>query len=36
MKKVCCTKCKKVKEFKNPKKSYICDKTLHLSSICNK
>ena len=36
MKKVYCTKCKKYKEFKKPKISYICDKTLLLSSICNK
>ena len=36
MKKIYCTKCRKYKEFKKPKKSCICDKTLLLSSICNK
>ena len=30
------TKCKKYKEFKKPKISYICEKTLLLSIICNK
>ena len=33
MRKFYCTKCKKYKEFKNPK-TYICDKTLLLCSIC--
>ena len=36
MRKIYCTKCKKYKEFKRPKISYICNKTLLLSSICNK
>ena len=36
MRKMYCTKCKKYKEFKKPKTSYICDKTLLLSSTCNK
>ena len=36
MRKIYCTKCKKYKEFKKPKISYICDKTLLPSSICNK
>ena len=36
MRNIYCTKCKKYKQFKNPKISYICDKTLLLSSICNK
>ena len=36
MKKVHCTKCKQYKKFKKPIASYICDKTLLLSSICNK
>ena len=36
MRKIYCTKCKKYKEFKKPKISYIYDKTLLLSSICNK
>ena len=36
MKKIYCTKCKKYKEFKKDKISYICDKTLLLSSTCNK
>ena len=36
MKKISCTKCKKYKEFKKPKILYICNKTLLLSSICNK
>ena len=31
-----CTKCKKLKELKKSKVSYICDKTLLLFSICNK
>ena len=35
MKRIYCTKCKKHKEFKQPK-IYICDKTLLLSSICKK
>ena len=36
MREIYCTKCKKYKEFKKPKISYICYKTLLLSSICNK
>ena len=36
MKKIYCTKCKKHKELKKLKISYISDKTLLLSSICNK
>ena len=36
MRKIYCTKCKKHKEFKKLKISHICDKTLLLSSICNK
>ena len=36
MRKIYCTKCKKYKEFKKPKISYICDKTLLLSCIFNK
>ena len=36
MRKICCTKCKKYKELKKPKISYICCKTLLLSSICSK
>ena len=36
MREVYCIKCKKYKEFKKPKISYICYKTLLLSSICNK
>ena len=36
IRKIYCTKCEKYKEFKNPKISYICDKTLFPSSICNK
>ena len=35
MRKIYCTKCKKYKEFKKPKISYICDKILLLSGICN-
>ena len=35
MRKIYCTKCKKYKEFKEPKISYICDKILLLSRICN-
>ena len=31
-----CTKCKKYKEFKKLRVSYICNKTLLLSTICNK
>ena len=31
-----CTKCKKLKELKKSKISYICDKKLLLFSICNK
>ena len=39
MRKTYCINCKKYKEhkgFKNPIIQYICYKTLHLSSICNK
>ena len=36
MRKFYCTMCKKCKEIKKPKISYICDKTLLLSSICHK
>ena len=36
MRKIYCAKCKKYNQFKKPKISYICDKTLLLSSICNK
>ena len=36
MKKIYCTKCKKYKEFKKPKISYICDRILLFSSICKK
>ena len=36
MRKIYSTKCKKYKEFEKPKMSYICDKTLLLSHICNK
>ena len=36
MRKIYSIKCKKYNEFKKPKISYICDKTLLLSSICNK
>ena len=36
MKKIYCIKCKKYKKFKNPKISYIFDKTLSLSFICDK
>ena len=36
MKKIYCTKCKKYKEFKKPKISYICDRILPFSSICKK
>ena len=35
MRKTYCTRCKKYEEFKKPKISYICDKTLLLSSICS-
>ena len=35
MRKIYCTKCKKYKEFKNPKTSYIIYKTLLPSGICN-
>ena len=35
MRKMYCIKCKKYKEFKKPKISYICDKTLLLFSIYN-
>ena len=33
MRKICCGQCKICKKFKQPKISYICDKTLLLSSI---
>ena len=36
MREIYCIKCKKNKEFKKPKISYICYKALLLSSICNK
>ena len=36
MRKIYCTNYKKYKELKKPKISYICDKRLLLSSICNK
>ena len=36
MTEIYCIKCEKYKECKKPKKSYICDKTLLLSSICKK
>ena len=36
MRKIYCAKGKKYKEFKNPKISFICDKTLLHSSICNR
>ena len=36
MRRIYCTKCKKYKKSKKSKISYICDKTLLLSSICNK
>ena len=36
MTKIYCAMCKMYKEIKNPKISYICDKTLLLSSICDK
>ena len=36
MRKTYCNKCKKYKEFKKPKISYISCKTFLLFSICNK
>ena len=36
MRKIYCTKYKKCKKFKKPKISYIYDKTLFYSKICNK
>ena len=36
MRKIYCTNCKKHKELKKPKISYISDKTLLLSNICDK
>ena len=36
MRKIYCTNCIKYKEFKKPEISYICNKTLPLSSIRNK
>ena len=35
MRKSCCGQCKMYKKFKQPKISYVCDKTLLLSSICD-
>ena len=34
--KIYCINCKKYKEFKKPKISYICYKRFFLSSICKK
>ena len=36
MKKICCIKCNKYRKLNNPKISYIFDKVLVLSSICDK
>ena len=36
MRKIFCINCKKYKEFKKPKITCICYKTLLLSSMCNK
>ena len=36
MRKIYCTKCKKYKEFKKPKISHVCYKTLFCFSICSK
>ena len=36
MKKIYCIKCNKYRKFKNPKISYIFNKTLVLSIICDK
>ena len=36
MRKILCIKSKKYKKIINPKLSYICYKTLLLSSVCNK
>ena len=36
MRKISFIKCKMYKEFRKPKISYICDKTLVFSSIYNK
>ena len=36
IKKLCCVICGKYKKFKNPKISYIVEKTLVLSIICSK
>ena len=36
MRKIYFTKCEKYKDFKQHKISYICDKTLLVSSICNR
>ena len=33
---ICCIKCNKCGKFKSPKISYIFDKTLFLSIICDK
>ena len=35
IRKIYCTKCKKNRKFEKPKISYICDKKLLLSSICD-
>ena len=36
MRKIYCTTCKKYKEFKKPKRPYICHKTFFPFSICKK
>ena len=36
MKEIYCSKCKNYKQFRNSNISYICYKTILLSSICNK
>ena len=36
MKKTYCVVCGKYRKFKNPKKSYIFEKTLVLSIVCSK
>ena len=36
MKKLYCVICGKYRKFKNPKKSYILERTLVLSIICSK
>ena len=35
MKKLCCVVCGKYRKFKNPKISYIFERTLVLSNICS-